>query len=86
MRCDQGLQVLEHYTQEEQEAQHTFLAERPLIWRIGTVTGVATVLFHTLAPIVAVAAIAAAMTWTAWPDPRCDFCPLLQVQFLSIQV
>lgn len=66
--------------------QLTFLAERSFIWWVGTVTGVATVFFHTLAPIVAVASIAAAMTWAARSDSRGDLCPLFQVYFLPIQV
>lgn len=49
------------------------------------VTRVATVLLHTLAPVVTVAAVAAAVPWAARPDSRCDFRSLLQVHFLPIQ-
>ena len=66
--------------------QLTFPAERSLIRWAGAVTRVATVLFHTLATIVAVASIAAAVTWAARPDSRRDLCPLFQVHFLPIQV
>ena len=65
---------------------HTFFAKGSFIWWTGAIAEVSTVLLHTLAPIVADAAITAAMARASWPNSRRDFCPLLQVQFLPIQV